>query len=175
MKLIAAVDRNWAIGKGGELLVKIPMDQKYFMEETLGKTVVMGRRTFEGLPGRQPLYGRTNVVLSRDPAFAPKGVRVFRSLEETLSYLKRVPDSEIYIVGGESIYRMFLPYCSEAEITAINYRYDGDRFFPDLDRDPSWQLAGESDEETYFDLTFTFRHYIRTADVGVDKARSQKT
>ncbi len=174
MKLIAAVDRNWAIGKGGQLLVRIPMDQKFFLQETLGKTVVMGRKTFEDLPGRQPLYGRTNVVLSRDPEFSPKGIRVARSLEEALTFLRGVPDDSIYIIGGESIYRMFLPYCSEAEITAVDYRYDGDRFFPDLDRDPMWRLTGESDEETYFDLTFTFRRYIRTAGVGEDKALNQK-
>lgn len=163
MKLIALADRGWTIGKGGDLLVRIPMDRKYFLDETLGKTVVMGRKTFEGLPGQQPLYGRRNIVLSRDPSFSPKGVMTARSLGEALDFLRNIPDDEIYVIGGESIYRLFLPYCTEADITAVDYRYDGDRFLPDLDSSPEWHLDAESDEETYFDLTFTFRHYVRAA------------
>ena len=161
MNLIAAVDRNWAIGKGGDLLVRIPKDQKLFLSETLGRTVVMGRKTFDSLPGRQPLYGRRNVVLSRDPDFRPKGVTVARDLDMLLTFLKGTDDSDIYVIGGESIYRLLLPYCREAHITAVDYVYDGDRFFPDLGADPEWDLVEESDEETYFDLPFTFRHYVR--------------
>ena len=161
MNLIAAVDRGWGIGKGSGLLVSIPRDRKLFMTETMGKTVVMGRKTFESLPGKQPLYGRTNVVLSRDPSFSPKGVTVARSEEDALRILGGVPGSDIFICGGESIYRMFLRYCDTAHITALDYRYEADRFMPDLDRDPEWKLVLESEEETFFDVPYTFRKYVR--------------
>jgi len=161
--IIAAVDLNWAIGKKNELLVSVPEDRHLFLKETLGKAVVMGRNTFESLPGRQPLYGRDNIVLSRNRAFSPEGVTVKSSMEETLEYLKKYRGEEVYVIGGESIFRQFLPYCSAAEITCIDYAYDGDRFFPNLERDPEWELTGESDEETYFSLAYTFRLYHRTA------------
>lgn len=161
MILIAAVDSAWAIGKGGRLLVKIPRDQKLFLEETLGKTVIMGRKTFLDLPGQQPLYGRRNIVLSRSPEFAPKGVTVCHSIGEVLREVRELPRDEVFVCGGESIYRDFLPYADSAEITKIDYLYDGDRFFPNLDRDPEWELTRESEEETYFDLPFSFCRYER--------------
>ena len=148
MILIAAVDSAWAIGKGGRLLVKIPRDQKLFLEETLGKTVIMGRKTFLDLPGQQPLYGRRNIVLSRSPEFAPKGVTVCHSIGEVLREVRELPRDEVFVCGGESIYRDFLPYADSAEITKIDYLYDGDRFFPNLDRDSEWELTRESEEET---------------------------
>ena len=73
MRMVALTDRKWAIGKGGDLLVRIPKDHQLFLQETLGCHVVMGRKTFESLPGKQPLYGRVNIVLSKDPSFTPKG------------------------------------------------------------------------------------------------------
>lgn len=163
MKLIAAVDQNWAIGKNGRLLVKIPKDQRLFMEETMGKTLIMGRKTFEDLPGGQPLYGRRHIVLSRDPNFAPRHVTVCRSEREALELLQGIPDAELCLCGGEEVYRLFLPYCSTADITRVDYSYDGDRFLENLDHSAEWELTMESEEESYFDLTFTFRHYERIA------------
>ena len=89
MNLIAAVDKNWAIGRRGQLLVSIPGDQQLFRQETVGKVIVMGRKTLESLPGGQPLAGRTNVVLTRDPGFQKKGCEIFHSLGEALEYLKQ--------------------------------------------------------------------------------------
>lgn len=100
MNLIAAVDKNWAIGKGGRLLVSIPEDQKLFQQETMGKIVVMGRKTLESLPGGKPLYGRKNVVLSQNPAFQKKGAEVFHEIDSVLSYLKQFPSEDIFVIGG---------------------------------------------------------------------------
>ena len=111
MNLIAAVDKNWAIGNGGRLLVSIPEDQRLFREETMGKVVVMGRKTLESLPGGQPLHGRTTVVLSRDPQFQPKGAVVCRSLEEALEELKKYPSEDIFVAGGQEIYVSALLRC----------------------------------------------------------------
>ena len=90
MNLIAAVDKNWAIGKTGQMLVAIPADQKLFREETLKKVIVMGRKTMESLPGGQPLYGRTNIVLSRDPDYQVKGAIVCHSIEEIWKLIGKI-------------------------------------------------------------------------------------
>ena len=114
MNMIVAVDRHWAIGRGNQLLVKIPADQKLFREETLSKVIVMGRKTLESLPAGQPLYGRVNIVLSEDPAYQAKGAVVCHSLEEALEELSRYPSEDVFVIGGQSIYEQFLPCCDTA-------------------------------------------------------------
>ena len=79
MNLIAAVDSNWAIGKNNQLLVRIPMDQKFFRETTTGKVVVMGRKTLESFPNGLPLKNRTNIVLTHNPNYSVKGLEIHRS------------------------------------------------------------------------------------------------
>ena len=161
MKLIAAVDRRWAIGNRGNLLVSIPDDQRRFRQETLGKVVVMGRKTLQSLPGGQPLYGRTTIVLSRDPDFSVKGARTASSLDEALKLLEGYPSENIYIAGGQEIYQEFLPYCDTAYITWIDYEYDADAYFPNLEKTGEWEMAGQSEEQTYFNLCYEFRIYKR--------------
>ena len=161
MNLIVAVDKNWAIGHKGKLLVTIPADQKLFREETKGKVVVMGRKTLESLPSGQPLRDRTNVVITRNEQYEKKGVIVMHSVEETLEYLKQFNSDDIFVIGGEEIYRQFLPYCDTAHVTWIDYKYQADTYFPNLDQDPEWHVTDESDEQTYFDLCYEFRKYER--------------
>lgn len=162
MNLIVAVDKNWAIGNKGNLLVSIPADQKLFREETTGKVVVMGRKTLDSLPGGMALKNRTNVVITRNESFERKGVTVMHSVEETLEFLKQFPSDDIFIIGGEEIYRQFLPYCDTAHVTWIDYKYQADTHFPvNLDQDPNWHVTAESDEQTYFDLCYEFRKYER--------------
>ncbi len=161
MNLIVAVDKNWAIGNRGKLLVSIPADQKWFRETTTGNIIVMGRKTLDSLPGGMPLQGRTNVVLTRDESFTKKNTVVFHSVEDTLEYLKQYPSEKIYVIGGEEIYRQFLPHCDTAHVTWIDYAYEADTHFPNLDQDPEWFVAEESDEQTYFDLCYEFRKYQR--------------
>lgn len=161
MNLIVAVDKNWSIGRNGRLLVSIPADQALFRQETMGKIIVMGRKTMESLPGSQPLLGRKNIVLTRNRAYQKKGAEIFHSVEETLDYLKRFPDQEIYIIGGEEIYKAFLPYCNTAHVTYIDYTYEADTHFPNLDKDSDWEVTATSDEQTFFDLCYEFRRYER--------------
>ncbi len=161
MNLIAAVDKHWAIGSRGQQLVNIPQDQKLFRDRTLGKVIVMGRKTLKSLPGGQPLYGRTNVVLTRDPECRVKGAVVCHSLEEVLKFLESYESGDIYIIGGDSVYEQFLPYCDLAYVTYIDFAYEADTWFPNLDRDPEWTMTEESDEQTYFDLCYTYRTYRR--------------
>lgn len=161
MNLIVAADKNWGIGFQGKLLANIPEDRRMFREETIGKVVIMGRKTLESLPGGQPLAGRTNIVLSGDPNFSVKGAVICRSVEEALKACEGCADEDIFIAGGEAVYRQFLPYCDIAHVTALDYAYQADTFFPNLDQDPDWILAAESDEQTCFDLCYTFRMYCR--------------
>ncbi len=161
MNLIVAVDRNWAIGLKGNTLVDIPADRKLFREETMGKVVVMGRKTLESLPGGQPLAGRKNIVLSRDPDVRVKGAVVCRSMEEALEECGKYPSQDIFVAGGQEIYQAFLPYCDVAHVTWIDYTYEADTYFPNLEKDKEWVLAAESEEQTYFDLCYEFRMYCR--------------
>ena len=161
MNLIVAVDKNWAIGNKGKQLVTIPDDQRLFRQETIGKVIVMGRKTLESLPGGQPLAGRTNVVLTENKDYKKKGTVIMHSLEETLKYLEPYPTEDVYIIGGETIYRQFLPYCDTAHVTWIDYAYDADTFFPNLEQDPMWRMTDVSDEQTYFNLCYEFRKYER--------------
>lgn len=161
MNLIVAVDNNWAIGYQNKLLVSIPSDQKHFREETTGKVVVLGRKTLETFPQGQPLKNRTNIILSKNPKYTVKGAIVVHSKEELLEELKKYDDQDIYIIGGESIYKMMLPYCNVAHVTKIDYEYNADTYFPNLDKDPEWELTQDSDEQTYFDIAYEFLCYER--------------
>lgn len=161
MNLIAAVDRNWAIGNKGQLLVRIPNDHKMFRQETLDKVVVYGRKTLETFPMAQPLDRRVNIVLSRNPALTVRGATVVHSVEELLKVCDQYPSEDVYIIGGESVYRQLLPYCDTAHITKVDYAYQADAFFPDLDKDPDWEITAESDEQTYFDIPYEFVKYER--------------
>ena len=161
MNLIVAVDKNWAIGNKGQLLVSIPKDHKMFREETSGKVVVLGRKTMDTFPGKQPLKNRTNIILSRDPSYEVKDALVVHSVEELLEELKKYPSEDVYIIGGTSIYEQLLPYCDTAHVTRIDHAYEADAFFPNLDEDPAWKVTAESEEETYFDLEYRFVRYER--------------
>lgn len=162
MNIIAAVDNHWAIGYKNQLLVRIPNDQKMFREETTGKVVVLGRKTLETFPNGLPLKNRTNIILSTDQNYKVKDAIVVHSVEELLEELKQYPSEDVYIIGGESIYRQLLPYCDTAHITKIDYDYDADAHFPNLDEMPEWRITGDSEEQTYFDIEYTFLRYEKT-------------
>ncbi len=159
MNLIAAVDENWAIGLKNKLLVSIPDDMKFFRETTTGKVVVMGRRTLESFPNGKPLPNRTNIVLTHDPDFAAKGAVIVHDLDELHAELAKYPSEDVYVIGGESIYRQLLDECDVAHITKINYAFEADAYFPNLDEMPEWQITADSDEHTYFDLEYYFYLY----------------
>ena len=161
MNLIVAVDKNWAIGLNGDLLVSIPADMKMFRQETTGKVVVLGRKTLETFPNGQPLKNRTNIILSTNKNYKVKDATVVHSVEELLEELKNYADEDIYIIGGETIYRQLLPYCNVAHITKIDRSYEADAYFPNLDEDDEWEITAESDEQVYFDITYAFVKYER--------------
>lgn len=164
MNLIVNADKNWGIGKENQLLVHIPNDMKMFRQTTTGKVVVMGRKTLESFPNGMPLPNRTNIVLTTDQDYDGRGAVVVHSTEELFDELKKYSDEDIFIIGGESIYRMMLPYCDTAYVTRLDYAYDADTYFPDLDEMEEWKIVEESDEQTYFDLEYVFLKYQKMKD-----------
>lgn len=161
MNLIAAVDKNWGIGKDNRLLVRIPEDMKSFQRLTTGKVVVVGRKTLETFPGGQPLKNRTNIVLTANPNVKVKGAVVVHCVEELLEELKKYDSRDVYIAGGESVYRQMADLCDTAYITKIDYEYLADAWFPNLEEQEGWELTADSEEQTYFDLEYYFLKYER--------------
>ena len=161
MNLIAAVDVNWAIGYKNKLLVSIPDDMKFFRQTTTGKVVVMGRKTLESFPNGQPLKNRVNIVLTSDKNYKVKDAIVVHDLDELHKELEQYNSEDVYVIGGESIYRQLLDECNVAHITKIDYAYDADAYFPNLDEKEEWQITEDSDEQTYFDLEYSFVKYER--------------
>ena len=159
MNLIAAVDENWAIGKNNQLLVRIPADQKFFREMTTGRVVVMGRKTLESFPNGQPLKNRTNIVLTHNKDYAVKDAVVVHSMDELHEELKKYDSDDVFVIGGEKIYEQLLDECDVAHITKIDFAYDADAYFPNLDQNPDWEITGDSEEQIYFDLEYYFYRY----------------
>ncbi len=159
MNLIAAVDKNWAIGLDNKLLVSIPEDMKFFRTTTIGKVVVMGRKTLESFPNGRPLKNRVNIVLTSDVSYNVNDAVIVHSMEELLEELKKYNSEDIYVIGGESIYRQMVDMCDVAHITKIDYEYQADSYFPNLDEKEEWSITADSEEQTYFDLEFYFLKY----------------
>ena len=149
MNIIVAVDKNWAIGKDNKLLVAIPADMKMFRQETTGKVIVLGRKTLE------------TFILTTNKDFKVKDATVVHSIEELLEEIKKYPSDQVYCVGGDSVYKQLLPYCDTAHVTKIDFGYEADRYFPNLDESPEWEITARSEEQTYFDLEYEFVKYER--------------
>ena len=172
MNLIVAVDKNWGIGCGGELLARIPEDMKYFREKTLGKTVVMGRKTFESLPNGA-LRDRENIVATRNKDFSAENT-VTCCINNAITFNKQtfpkimvdnvaidVNDDDIFVIGGESIYRKTLPYCNRAYVTKIDAEFPADRFMENLDLLPEWVVENAEKMSTQSGIDIEFVVYIR--------------
>lgn len=141
IRAIVAVDREWAIGCSGRLLVSVPEDLRQFRRATTGGIVVMGRRTFDSLPTREGLPKRENWVLTSRPRETfPAQVRVFTQESQLRAALLERRQEEIWIIGGAQLYRSVLDLCSEVRVTKLEYKApEADVWFPNLELDPSWQ------------------------------------
>lgn len=158
MNLIVNVSENWAIGRGNSLLFHLSQDMKFFKEHTSGKTVVMGRKTLESLPGAKPLPNRKNIILTRNADYHPEGVTVYNSIYD---FLNDNPDTnDIYVIGGESLYRDLLPHCEKAFVTKVDATVDdADAFMVNLDNHPDWEVSETGDELEEKGYTFRFVTY----------------
>lgn len=134
LSLVAAMGRDRVIGIGNRLPWRLPADLKHFRSLTMGKPVMMGRKTFESIG--KPLAGRTNIVVTQDRRFHPDGVRVAHSVEEALALTRG--EREVMVIGGASFYGQMLPRARRLYLTEIDHAFEGDAFFPALDP-AQWQ------------------------------------
>lgn len=159
MKLIVAVDKNWAIGYRNELLVSIPADMRFFRDQTTGKTVVMGKNTLESFPGGRALKNRVNIVVALEKSYKAPDAIVVNSIEDAIAEASKYNTDDVYVIGGASIYKQMLQFCDTAYVTKIDHEYVADTYFPNLDEDESWQMTEISEEQTYYDLEYRFTKY----------------
>lgn len=164
MKLIALADEAWGIGLGGEQIVTIPDDLKRFKALTTGKTVVMGRVTFEGLPGGKPLPGRRNIVMTTQAGFKPGGgAEICASEAQLLRMTAGTRGDDIFVIGGEAIYRLLLDRCDAAYVTRVLARFEADRHMPDLDAAADWKPAGCGPILEHDGLKYRYCEYLKGA------------
>jgi len=153
ISLIAAMGEDRVIGIDNRLPWRLPADMKHFRALTLGKPVLMGRKTFDSIG--KPLPGRTNIVVSQDPAFQPQGVRVARTLAEALA--AGVDAAEIMVIGGASFYAQLLPQAQRLYLTQIHHPFSGDAFFPAWDHHEWHEIAREdhdADQDNVYSYSF---------------------
>ena len=155
VSMIAARGRNNEIGKNNELLWHISADLKFFKATTMGQSIIMGRKTFQSLPKALP--GRKNIVISRNPEFEAPGAVVVSDIS---SAIKESETDEVFIIGGESIYKAFLPEAQKIYLTEVSFEdKDADAYFPGMNPD-EWnkEILGSGEENG---LEFTFTLYTR--------------
>ena len=162
MILIACADKEWGIGCNGGLLFNIPEDMEFFKTVTRGKTVVMGRKTFDSLRIK-PLPGRRNIVLTKSESFSFEGVETAHSLNDLFSLLENTPPDDIFIIGGSNVYRQLLKYCDTALITKVFSSGKADSFIADFDKLSDWKTECASEIMTSSGIDFQFIKYVRQA------------
>ncbi|QPA31467.1 DfrD/DfrG/DfrK family trimethoprim-resistant dihydrofolate reductase [Thermaerobacillus caldiproteolyticus] len=160
ISLIVAMDKNRVIGKDNDIPWRLPKDWQYVKKTTMGHPIIVGRKNFESI-GRV-LPGRKNIVLTRDTDFTFEGCEIAHSIEDVFELCKN--EKEIFIFGGEQIYKLFLPYVNKMYITRIHHEFEGDAFFPEANFDEWKEVSVEkgitNDKNPYI---YYFHVYERKA------------
>lgn len=171
MNAIVNVSPNWGIGMEGKLLVYVPADLRRFRDLTLGKTIVYGKKTLHTFPDERPLPDRENVILTRDKSFAIEGAVVCHSLEELREFLRDRYSENVFVCGGESVYKQLLPYCDTAYVTFSYTELKADKFFPDLNVKENWLVTEIESTQVEGKVPFRFVTYTNEAplDLLADK------
>ncbi|MBQ1615972.1 MAG: dihydrofolate reductase [Ruminococcus sp.] len=175
MKLIVAVDEKWGIGKNGDLLLSIPDDMMYYRMTTRGKVVVMGYTTLLSLPKSKPAPGRLNLVLADIEGLRIPGAVVCGSMEQLLRLIGCFRPDDVFDVGGGSMYRQLMPYCSDAHITKMRFDGEADTFIPNLDELGGWSIAGESELKDHEGLKYSFVVYHNDSPKPLKTAQELST
>lgn len=157
--IVAAADANWGIGFHGTQNLVVPEDRKHFRQVTGHGTVILGRRTLLDFPGARPLKNRRNIILTRDPGFTVEGGETANSVEEALKLASR--DEQVFVIGGESVYRQLLPYCRRAYITRIFASPEADAYLPSLDELPDWRLTDPGEDREHDGIHYRFQIWDR--------------
>lgn len=140
LAMIFAHDRNYLIGKDNWMPWSIPNDLAYFKEITSGKTIIMGRKTFESFG--KPLPNRHHLILTRNQNYQAEGCEIFHEMQSLFDYIDQRSDEEIIVVGGADIYQLFLPYADHLYITYIDEEFEGDTYLPKIDL-TNWNLISK--------------------------------
>ena len=159
MTAIVCVSQNWGIGREGALLFHISADLKRFKSLTVGRTVILGRKTLDTFPGGKPLKDRRNIVLTRRERSIP-GAEIVHSFDEAIA----LGGDDALVIGGASVYMALLSRCDRVYVTKVDAAPDADSFFPDLDDNPDWRVASESEVFEENGLKFRFVDYIRNCN-----------
>lgn len=159
MDLIVAADRNWGIGKDNGLLASLPTDMKYFKEHTMGKVVVMGRKTLESLPGKKGLPKRTNIVLTTNPDYEAERCTIVNSEDELFEEISKYDPDEVMLIGGGAMYSKYYKLCSKLYVTKMDAVLGADTFIPNFDEDPDFEVVSESEPITENGVKFSFVVY----------------
>ena len=163
MNAIVVVDQNWAIGRQGGLLFSLPTDMKRFRSLTLGGAVILGRRTLDSFPGGNPLPKRRNIVITHHTDLERPGAEIVSSLDAALAAVSDLPQDQIWVIGGGSVYAALLSKCQRAYVTRVEAAAEGaDSFFPNLDKLPGWTVESVSEPVTENGLTYRFYDYVNT-------------
>lgn len=161
MNMIVAADKNWGIGRDGGLLTHLPGDLKYFKERTLGKVVVMGRKTLESLPGGRPLPGRTNIVLTANPLFEKEGCTVVHSLDQLREECAKYEPENVMLIGGAKVYNMLMEECDSLFITKIYDEFEADAFIKNADELAGYKVVWTSEMQEENGIKYQFLEYKR--------------
>ena len=163
MNAIAAVDKNWAIGREGGLLFRLPTDMKHFRDLTAGGTVILGRKTLETFPGGKPLKDRRNIVITRNSDFTRAGCDIVGCYDQALGLTVDPEGDDVWVIGGGSVYTALLPKCKRVYLTKVDAAAENaDTFFPNLDKLPGWEIEAVSDPVEENGVTYRFIDYINT-------------
>lgn len=157
MKAIVAVGADWGIGCENKLLFNIPADMLHFIKATTGKVVVMGYKTLLSFPSSKPLKNRTNIVLTTKVKNI-EGAIVCNSIEQLAVALQNYPKDDVHVIGGESVYKQLLPYCSEVIVTKVNEIKKADTFYPNLDKNENFEVVSEECLEETDAKIYTYKN-----------------
>ena len=158
MNAVVAVYSDWGIGCGGTQPLVVKADRKHFREVTGSGAVIVGRKTLADFPGGKPLKGRRNIVLTRQTLEIP-GAETAADVSEACA--KTLGEAEVFVIGGESVYRAMLPHLTRVFVTKIDAKPVSDVFFPNLDADESWQITERSGLLEEDGLQYEFLTYER--------------
>ncbi|WP_286886250.1 dihydrofolate reductase [Aneurinibacillus sp. UBA3580] len=176
LSMILAMDKERGIGKENKLLWHIPEDLQYFKKLTSSRTVIMGRKTFESIG--KPLPNRTNIILTRNTSYKAEGCLVYHSIDDILSEIVEPGGKrETFIIGGEEVYRLFLPHADRLYVTQVNAVFDADTFFPEISKE-EWERTSkkkgsrDTPYEYYFEVYERKGRRYESADTGQHNKRS---
>ena len=166
MNIIVACDKNWGIGKDGNLLCNLSGDLKYFKEMTMGKTVVMGRVTLESLPGGKGLPGRRNIVMTSRRDYKAVDAEVVHDFAELDEALKDTDTDDVFVIGGAKLYEEMLHMCRNIYVTKIDEEFDADRYFRNLDERDCYDVVKRSEVMEEDGIKYQFVQYMREHNEG---------